>query len=306
MTRDMDRQLMESPRVNGDVSLRHILIGTDFSPVADAAFAYAATIAEFCHAKLYVAHVINLEPLDLTDSESTPTIIKEAHQQAEEKINRLLNTWPLQTARSETIVAEGAIAEVLVDLLRRNHIDLAVLGTHGRRAFKKLLWGSIAEEVVRMAECPVLSISLESARTAKAKLRHVLYLLQLQPDSSEAAKYAVSLAQRFGANLTVMNVREDLCPSAAEEEKEQGIIEPFKYWIEDHIPEDSDLCNRVHFERGFGPTTKAILDFVSKTAVDLVVMSIERVDPVIAAHLPIADTANDLITRAPCPVLTIR
>lgn len=308
MTPRIERRVSEPPRrVRDDISLRHILFATDFSSVADSAFAYAARIAESYHATLYVAHVIDLEPFDIGDSESTPAIIRQLHEQAEQKIHCLLKTRPVHMAACETIVTEGVVAEVLVDLLRRNHIDLAVLGTHGRRAFKKLVLGSIAEEVLRMAECPVLTVSPESALTPpRVELRHILYLLQLQPDSSEAAKHAVSLAQRFGANLTVMNVREDLRSSAAEEEKREGIIEPFKYWIEDHISEDSDLCNRVRFERGFGPARQAILDFVSKAAVDLIVMSIAHVDPVIAAHLPIPDTAYQLITRAPCPVLTIR
>jgi nucleotide-binding universal stress UspA family protein len=292
--------------MSDDISLRRVLYATDFSPIADAAFAHAATIAENYHATLYVAHVIDPESFDKRDSEPTPAVIKQLHEQAAQKINRMLSRRPVCMAACETIVTEGVVAEALVDLLRRNHIDLAVLGTHGRRALGKLLLGSIAEEVFRMAECPVLTISPKSALIREnAELRHILYPLQLQPDSSEAAKYAVSLAQHFSANLTVMNVREDLHSSASQEEKQDQIVEPFKSWIEDHISPDSNLRNRVHFERGFGPAAQAILEFASRAAVDLIVMSVDRLDPIIAAHLPVPDTAYELITRASCPVLTI-
>lgn len=301
-------QTLENPaQTIGDIRLRQILFATDFSPVADLAFEYAATIAESYHATLYVAHVIDLEPFETGELEFGPAIIKRLHEQAEQKINRLLRTRPVYGTTCETLVTEGIVAEVLVDLLCRNHIDLAVLGTHGRRALKKLLLGSTAEEVFRVAECPVLTISSRSAlRPATAELRHVLYLLRLQPDSSEAAKYAISIARGFGANLTVMSVREDLCSSPPEEQKQEEIIEPFKYWIEDHDLENSDLLNHVRFERGFGPVAHAILNFASTEAVDLIVMSIDRVDPVIAAHLPIPDIAYELITRARGPVLTVR
>jgi len=295
---------MEGPESNSEITLHHVLFATDFSPASDAGFAYAATIADRYHARLYVAHVINLEPFDLIGAESSPAMIRQAREQAQQKIDRLLGGRHLQADRYQAIVAEGAVFEVLIDLVQRNHIDLVVLGTHGRRAFKKLLLGSVAEEVFRMALCPALTIGPRTAPTpANVELRHILYLLEFVPDSSEAAKYAVSLAQRYAANLTVMNVMESMPPST---NKQEQITEPVERWIGDHVSEGSNLRNRVRFERGYGLATEAILDFASKAAVDLIVMSVRRVDPVIAAHLPKPDTAYELVSRAPCPVLTIR
>ena len=298
---------MEEPEPNSEITLHHVLFATDFSPASDAVFAYAATIADRYHARLYVAHVINLESFDLTPPEPTPAMIKQAHEQAHQKIVRLLGARSLQADRYQAIVAEGVVPEILIDLAHQNHIDLLVLGTHGRRAFKKLLLGSVAEEVFRMAPCPVLMVGPRTAAApANIQLCHILYLLEFEPDSGEAAKYAVSLAQRYAANLTVMNGREDMPPSSTKQEKQEQIPEPFTGWIEDHVPKGSNLRNRVHFERGFGPATEAILNFVSKAAVDVIVMSARRIDPVIAAHLPKPDTAYELVSRAPCPVLTIR
>jgi nucleotide-binding universal stress UspA family protein len=202
------------------------------------------------------------------------------------------------------VVAEGVIPEVLVDIIQRNHIDLAVLGTHGRRAFKKLLLGSVAEEVFRMAPCPVLTVGPKTAPVpARGELRHILYPLEFFPDMSKAALFVVSLAERYGATLTVMNVSEDMPVSANTAEE---FPQPFDHWIRDHVPEHSDLRKRIRFERGFGPATNAILDFAAKSAVDIIVMSVRELDPVIASHLPQSDAAHALVSRAPCPVLTIR
>jgi nucleotide-binding universal stress UspA family protein len=298
---------MEDSEANSEITLKEVLFPTDFSPASEAVFPYAATIADRYNARLCVAHVINLEPFDLAAPESVPEMIKQARTHAHQKIDHLLGTRRLEADRYQAIVAEGAVSEVLIDLTHRNHIDLVVLGTHGRRAFKKLLLGSVAEEVFCTAPCPVLTIGPKAASAqANIELRHVLYLLKFEPDSSEAAKYAVSLAQRYAANLTVMNVREDMRSFPAEDEKQKKILEPFKYWIEDHISEGSNLRNQIRFERGLGPATEAILNFVSKAAVDLIVMSVERIDSVTAGHLPKPDAAYELVSYAPCPVLTIR
>ena len=286
------------------ITLHHVLFATDFSPASEAGWTYATTIADRYHARLYVAHVINPELFDPADPGSTPAMIKQAHEQAHQKMDHLLGARGAESDCNQTIVSEGAVSEVLIDLVRREHIDLAILGTHGHQSFKKMVLGSIAEEVFRMAPCPVLTIGPRSVSApANIELRHVLYLAQFAPDSSEAAKYAVSLAQQYAANLTIMHVRKDM-PSAPN--KEEQIAEPFKGWIEDHMCECSNLSNRVRFELGFGPAPESILDFVSKAAVDMIVMSVRRLDPGIAAHLLRPDTAYELVSRAPCPVLTIR
>jgi nucleotide-binding universal stress UspA family protein len=295
---------MKGPGRNSEITLHNVLFATDFSPASEAGFAYAVTIADRYHSRLYVAHVVNLEPFDLIAAESTPAMIEQAREQARQRMERMLRAQPVPADRYQAIVAEGTVAEVLIDILQRNHIDIAVLGTHGRRAFKKLLLGSIAEEIFRRAPCPVLTIGPRTAPApTSVALRHILYLLEFAPDASEAANYAVSLANQYAANLTVMNVREDMPSSANREDK---ITEPVEHWIEDHVAEGSDLRNRLRFERGFGPATGAILDFATKAAVDLIVMSVRRLDPVIAAHLPKPDTAYEVVSRAPCPVLTIR
>ena len=144
--------------------------------------------------------MINLEPFDLIAPESTPAMLKQAREQALRRINRLLEAQGLQADRYQIIVGEGAVSEVLLDIQQRHHIDLAVLGTHGRRAFKKLRLGSIAQEVSRTAPCPVLTIGPRTRSVPTNKtLRHILYPLEFAPDSSDAAKYAVSLAQQYTA-----------------------------------------------------------------------------------------------------------
>jgi nucleotide-binding universal stress UspA family protein len=302
--KDVEGRQMKELDPTTTLSIDNVLFATDFSPATEAALSYALAIAGRYDSKLYVAHVINLESFDLLESESARVMIKQAHDEADRRITQLLDPLRLQRDRYQIVVAEGAISEVLMDIVQRNHIDLAVLGTHGRRAFKKLLLGSVAEEVLRMAPCPVMTVGPKTAPAlAKRELRHILYPAEFAPDLSKAARYAVSLAERYAAILTVMNVREDMPASSSTIEE---FPQPMKRWIQDHVREDSDLRQRIRFERGFGPAADSILDFAVKAEVDIIVMSVRHLDPVIAARLSKSGTVHELVSRAPCPVLTIR
>jgi nucleotide-binding universal stress UspA family protein len=100
-----------------------------------------------------------------------------------------------------------------------------------------------------------------------------------------------------------MKVFEERLPSW---ELQDGVEEPVRHWMDDHVPMGSDLRKRTCFEPGFGPAAEAILKFAGDHGVDLIVMGVERLDPVLAAHIPISDTAYEVVRNATCPVLTVR
>ena len=93
--------------------------------------------------------------------------------------------------------------------------------------------------------------------------------------------------------------------AASPEEKTQ-IREPVRHWLDDHVSAESDLRQRTNIQLGFGRAPEAILKFASDHGVDLIVMSVKRLDPVMAAHLPEPDTAYEVVRAASCPVLTVR
>jgi nucleotide-binding universal stress UspA family protein len=286
-----------------ELSVQKVLFATDFSPATTNAFSHALAITNRYQATLIVAHIINLESFALLDDEPARGAIEQSRAEAVRKIKQLLEPLHLSPDRYGIAVGEGVISEALVDVIQNHHIDVAVLGTHGRRGFQKLRMGSVAEEVFRVSPCPVLIVGTNAKPADPEGLKHVLYPVHFVPDTHDAAAYAVSLAERYGAKLTVMNVRDDMAASA---NVSAPVTEPVERWMNDHIAADSGLRQRVRFEAGFGSAANAILDFAVKGGVDMIVMSIRVLDPAIAAHLPTADTAYELVTSAPCPVLTVR
>ena len=290
---------------NSRVGPKKILLATDFSPASDATLPDALNIASHYGSTLYIAHVISAEFMDLLPPESTATKLQEAQRFAQQNMERWRSVAGQRDISCQPLIGQGAIWDVLQDMIHQNGIDLIVLGTHGRRGLRKLLLGSVAEEVFRMAPCPVLTVGPKPSETRPmdVHLGHILYPLEFIPDSSEAAAYAVSLAEEYHAKLTLMQVFEEVAPSP---EIKAEVQEPVREWVNDHIRAESNLRERTIFEPGFGPAAEAILKFASDRGVDLIVMGVRRLDPVMAAHLQKPDIAYEVVRAAPCPVLTVR
>jgi nucleotide-binding universal stress UspA family protein len=296
---------MKTPDPASQIAPKKILVATDFSPASQAALPHAFSLAGHYGSKLYLAHVISLEHEDFPPPEERATKLEQAREFTEQQMERLLTATRQEPIPCQPLIGEGGIWNVLSDMIHENSIDLVIVGTHGRRGLKKLLLGSVAEEVFRMAPCPVLTVGPKTSATSSVdvQLGHILYPVEFVPDTSLAAAYAVSLAEAYSAKLTFMKVLED---TVAPPEEKARVMEPVKRWMHDHLATGSDLRERTSFELGFGRASEAIVTFARDRGIDLIVMGVRHLDPVLAGHLPEADTAYEVVRTAPCPVLTVR
>jgi len=296
---------MKPPDPMSHIAPKKILFGTDFSPASEAALPHALSLAAHYGSNLYFAHVISLEHTDFPPPEERATRLEQAREFTEQELERLLESARQKHIPCQPLIEEGAIWNVLSDMIHKNGIDLVIVGTHGRRGLKKLLLGSVAEEVFRMAPCPVLTVGPKTSATSlmDVQLGHVLYAVEFAPDTSLAAAYAISLAVEYRAKLTFMKVFEE---TVASPELKAQIQEPARHWMDDHVPSGSVLRERTSFELGFGRAPEALITFARDRGVDLIVMGLRHLDPVLAGHLPETDTAYEVVRTAPCPVLTVR
>jgi nucleotide-binding universal stress UspA family protein len=137
-----------------------ILVATDFSNGADAALAYATSLAGALQSTIHLVHVLEdpLVPASVGASDGfTPMPVEmpeEVRQRAEEALRARMGN-----AVGGTEVLTGPMtATAIVAVARERGADLIVMGTHGRRGLAHLLLGSVAEQVVRTADCPVLTV----------------------------------------------------------------------------------------------------------------------------------------------------
>lgn len=141
--------------------LRKILAPVDFSNCSLAGLEYAARLAKDTGATLRLFHVVypytQIFAVDHTNGNLTP-LIKTATASAQEEMNKLRKISFLRDIPCETEIRTGAIIDEIVKAGSGRDIDLVATSTHGRTGFEYALIGSIAEQVARYAECPVITV----------------------------------------------------------------------------------------------------------------------------------------------------
>ena len=146
-----------SPREKPAVSsaYRRILWPTDFSPLAAAALPYALKLAAESSAELVVLHVLPTAALF-----AIPEMVGVAWEHGEAELHRVTEhvKGKAPTLRVHGVVAKGVPCDQIVRVARRLRCDLIVLATHGRTGLRHVAMGSVAENVVRRAACPVLTV----------------------------------------------------------------------------------------------------------------------------------------------------
>ncbi len=138
-----------------------ILVPTDFSEPSDAALAYARVLAPKFGASLHVLHVIEIPGAMMGPEVFIADVPGLQAQLCENAQNRLQeqvtpNDQTLHPATANVVF--GTSARSILEYAGEKGIDLIVMGTHGRSGLSHLLMGSVAENVVRQAGCPVLTV----------------------------------------------------------------------------------------------------------------------------------------------------
>jgi nucleotide-binding universal stress UspA family protein len=295
---------MKAAQASHQIVLRNILFATDFSPTADSAFHFAVNLARQYGARLFALHVRSTDVYAFAPPENWRDISETGDLIAHERIKLLLEVHP--DIRSEIRVGVGNVWSEMERVIEKDHIDLIVLGTHGRTGVGKLLLGSVAEEIIRRSPCPVLTIGPLAARPGNdGKLAEILFATDFSPASQAAAPYALSLAQENEAGLTVLHVLEKTKLAPANDPAQ--LAAATERVLENLIPDDAKAWCQPHCVVAFGKPAEQIVEVANDHCADLIVLGVRRPTgvPGSSTHLPFA-TAHKLLAQARCPVLTVR
>lgn len=149
------------------MNIEKILFATDFSEGSAVALPYAIDIAKKYGARLYLVHVV----YDVTKATgwyvphvAIGEIYDEIEKSAMAEIGKINADEMKGFGEVEQVVLKGTPYEEIIRFAEDKKIDLIVLGTHGRKGIDRMLFGSTAEQVLRNASCPVLSVRLEGGR----------------------------------------------------------------------------------------------------------------------------------------------
>jgi nucleotide-binding universal stress UspA family protein len=148
------------------MNINAILVATDFSDCACAAFLAARKLGERFGAKLILVHVINRRTVErLAEYLKVPedSLVPELKERAQQQLSAFLENCNPGGLEVESMVSVGIPFQEIAVIARDLLVDLVVLGGYGRGGrgrIEEVFFGSTAEKVVRLLPCPVLCVPL--------------------------------------------------------------------------------------------------------------------------------------------------
>jgi nucleotide-binding universal stress UspA family protein len=248
------------------------------------------------------------------DYVSMGAIYESAQLEAREKLDHVALRF--EGIPHHSYVRHGQIWKNLAEIIAEQEVDLIVVGTHGRTGLGKLLLGSVAEDILRHAPCPVLTVGPRISGRAKLPafqtagrdlappeldLRQIVFATNFAHNSALVAQAAVSLAEAFHSRLTLMHVFEDYTHVGSQ----PNLLEEGVRRLQELLPKDAALQYAPETVLEFGSAAERILRVASQREADLLVLGARPAARAGSTHLPWT-TAHQVIAQAHCPVLTIR
>lgn len=283
--------------------IQNVLFPTDFSPCSQAALPYACLLAEQNHANL---HLLNIITMLAAPGETGVPYVEPSFEEdvARRDLARLTEIPAVKAVHHETSIHRGTVHEVVCNLVREKRGDIVVMGTHGRRGVRQLVVGSVAEQVFRRSECPVLTVGPGAPKTGPAggRFATILLALDLSPESLRLVAWAHLFAVASQSRLILLHVmRENADTAMTYPDYVEDAAAIARKTISGLLPKDvpwSDIAIKV------GNAPDNILETANDRNVDLIIIGARR-GATLAAHTPWA-CAHEIVCASHCPVLTVR
>lgn len=287
-----------------------VVVGTDFSETAAAALDWAVEIARPHGARVLLVHALAVPaPSDLVPPR--PDLEREVAEAARRKLDETAAALAARGVQVEPRLASGQPARTILELAEAEGAGLAVVGTRGLRGLRHLLLGGTSRRVLQHARCPVLTVHPDDAGRHRP-----LRTLLVPTDFSEDARRATGAASRLlapleqGARLVLLHAY-----NLPIEYTAYGPIPTSIHYLEDVGAEAAErleeaareLRARGHevetaLREGYPPDV--IVEEAERSGADLIAMGTHGRSGL--GHLLLGSTAERVVGRAPCPVLTLR
>jgi nucleotide-binding universal stress UspA family protein len=298
------------------LQIKRILYPTDFSKCAGHALPHTLHLAERYHAELHLLHAVVLHEGDPGNAAHRLPNMEELYQVLEQHADAQMKAaineqgeWAFAIKRAlvRSISAAGAI----LDYTAEQDIDLVVMGTHGRRGLRRLILGSVAEEVVRLAPCLVLTVPERPNGLAAGRVRRIVVPVDFSEYAELAITYAKELTALYGAEMHLLHVVDeviypDFYPpvmpsggSITEELRDQSMTR-MKRLLET-VP-GAETGAQIHARAG--RAAPAIVEFAEAQAADLIVIASHGLTGI--RHILLGSVTEQVVRRAPCPVFTVK
>jgi nucleotide-binding universal stress UspA family protein len=297
--------------------IERILCPTDFSDFSTLAFRHALALTRRFGARLKVLHVVP-RVVPMRDAPFVETswlnMVPESHRYADEEMHRFLELAREARVDHEIENRAGEPWREILAAANDMPADLVVLGTHGRSGFEHLFLGSVTEKLIPRLPCPVLTVGREEGRSWEAPglVTRILCATDFSSMSAEALRFSLTLARADHAEVTLLNVIEDV-PAMGEptyfsvpeleplrKEHERLAAERLRKAIAEVTEPGSTILPRTVVGRAY----KEILRIAVEVRADAIVLGAQGHGPL--EHLIFGSNALHVVRRASCPVFIVR
>ena len=290
-------------------SIERILCPVDFSESSVLAYDYAQSIAAHYKAVLLLQHVIDsLTPYYpyYAFPNAYEEICRTLRADAEQRLQEFAKTHKCREVQVECDVQDGAVTDSILNFAEARAVNLIVMGTHGLRGVDHLTLGSVTEKVLRKARCPVLAVRKPAHDSGSqtgvpdlVELHRIVCCTDFSEPSQQAWDQAVSLAAEYCAELTLLQVLEDISSSSDIENETAKALARLEKQIA--------ACDQKHVMTKpvvrIGEAYQQIVQLALESQTDLVVVGVRGRH---AIDLTVfGSTTYRVIQLGPCPVLVV-
>lgn len=273
--------------------MKRILVPTDFSKHAEYALRVAAQIARKNNSEIFLLHMLEL-PTQGSDALSSGADIPQImffKDRAINKLDELMNVDFLEGITVSEIIQFEKAFEGIIEVSKKNEVDLIVMGSHGASGFEEMFIGSNTEKVVRTSDVPVLVIKNE---TGEFKADNLVFASDFSEEIKKPFKKLVELATIFNShlNLVMINTPNSFKSTAIAEKIMHDFIKEFNY-----TNYSMHIYNDVNVEKG-------ILNYASSVNADLIGMCTHGRTGF--SHFFNGSISEDLVNHAVRPVITFK
>ena len=285
------------------LNIKKILLPTDLSVCAEHGMRQAVLWCERYGAELHVFHVVaDTEPGSVKDKKERAGVALKDHLERYE---------PMSFKTRLEIRFGGPAASQISQYVSEESIDLVIMGTHGRTGLSGLFMGSVAENVLRDAPCPVLVVPMHERETGEAPPSRILVPVDFSDWSHNAVRYAKAIAAMHGAKILLLHVIEDvvlpdfylaagtalfLQEPEIRRKSEERLKTMFRDAGEPDVPMEAYVIN--------GRAALDIAGFAEENDIDFIVLPTSGLSGI--NRLLIGSVAEKVVRRAVCPVLTLK
>ena len=181
--------------------IKRILIPYDFSETAALSLEHAVFMAKLLKADIYLLHILESVSFTSAFGAAFGNVDKKLESESNTKLDEIGKQIHMNNGITVKSITEvGRIYRKIVDVAKRENIDIIIMGTHGVSGYKKFNVGTNTSKVVEEAGCPVISVQTHSK---KIGFKKIVLPIDNSPQSRQKVSYALAVARSYGSHSCI-------------------------------------------------------------------------------------------------------